>query len=93
MGSDKSQTTALVNVLTKTTMFTGRASGDGESFCFDTRTEKQMMRDDQLPLDERIDADEGARIYPDVFIPVGAGERMGRWTITVTFEPNKLSEP
>lgn len=76
-----------METLTKSTTFTGRASGDGESFCFDTRTAQRMMRDDQLPLDERIDADEAARIYPDVLVPVGVGERMGRWTITVTFEP------
>lgn len=54
----------MAETLTKTTNFTGRASGDGESFCWDTRPENQMIKDDMLTLYDRIDAGSAARILP-----------------------------
>lgn len=74
--------------LIKTTTFTGHASGDGECFCFDKRTPEQRAKDRQLPGHElaAIEIEQAPQIYPDDLLPEGVGERMGRWTITITFE-------
>ena len=73
----------------KVTGFLGRADGDYECFCFDTRYAEQVAHDESLTDRTRWRRAEQARLYPGDFIPAKALEARGRgkWIITVEWTP------
>ena len=83
--------------LTKTTVLEGHyVSGDCECFCFDTHhPEHDHGAALRAWLDEHGYAgdtpaelvNDACRVYPNALLPEGVERRKGRWTITVTFEP------
>jgi hypothetical protein len=92
--------------LSKTTVLDGHyASGDCECFCFDRcsgpeehdapyRAYWARVRDGNVGENEEPPVvDESCRVYPRVLLPEGSDDRKGRWTITVTFEPEECGTP
>ncbi len=84
----------------KTTVLDGHyASGDFECFCFDRHESPEAheapyraywakVQDGALHDDEDPPLiDESCRVYPYSLLPEGVERRKGRWTITITFEP------
>ena len=84
--------------LKKTTVLDGHyASGDHECFVFDRHRGpeehnalyREWLRTMRDPTDDPPDhvLDESCRVYPGALIPEGADGQLGRWKITVEFEP------
>ena len=95
-------------ILTKTTVLDAHyASGDYECFCFDRHYGPEEHEDailpqrvafakwcDENPDSEEVgpDIDESCRVYPNELIPDNSRGKRGRWTITITFEPEGSTE-
>lgn len=76
--------------VTKSTTLEGYyATGDCECFCFDTHEGPEAHRAAQEKMDPavRYDPDRSCRTYPSDLLPEGTDGKVGRWTITVEFEP------
>lgn len=88
-------------LLSKTTVLNGTyASGDCECFCFDTHDPefdhgaalREWMKANPNPSNDDVPehlVDDSCRTYPNALLPEGSDKRKGRWTITITFEPEK----
>ncbi len=89
------------DALTKTTVLDGHyASGDCECFCFDTHDPehdhgaalREWMKANPEPTNADVPeelVDDSCRTYPNALLPEGSDKRKGRWTITITFEPEE----
>lgn len=68
--------------ITKSTTLEGYyATGDYECFCFDTHKGPEEHR--KVTKGSHTEC----RVYPDELVPEGTRGKLGRWTITVEFEP------